>query len=597
MARRATNRLRGLLSITAALASAATAGEICKIVIDEAAPDAGEDAERAIWMLRDSHLVLIAGMGRSAQYPEIPLDGSMPATTILESGKPLFIETRDELGRWPSLAAGATASFAGLPLVVDGRRLGVLGVGFPDEHAFDPGERQYLVAIADQAALALARAESQAALLEARRVAEDRREQLDYLAEASDHLSRSLDLDVTLQAVADLSVPRLTDRCALYTVEGDRIERRVIAPRLNEDEWVLFTSGELALDNPDGIGAVIRTGVRRYVRDVKDDMLASRTTSPEQLDFLRRVGFGGMLVLPLRSRGRNLGALAFVNRTGRPMDADTVALAEELTARAAVAIDNAQMFSQRSHVARQLVQSLLPPRLPTVPGLDLAVRYQPAAPGLEVGGDFFDVIAMEPDACVIVVGDVQGKGVEAAALTGLARNTIKATARFETSPAVMLGHLNATLIEQIVERAEHPDHPWDTARLCTAAIVRLERRRRGWRVRAASAGHPLPLLRRPDGTVEPVCTPALLLGVDPDPSYTDTTVDLEPGSAMVFFTDGISEGEVDGRRFGSEGVAAALSGADGTAAETTDAVAGAALTEGATHDDIVVLTVRITRPD
>lgn len=592
-ARRASERLAGLQRITATLAGAATVGEICTIIIDHAAPGPDE-GERAIWMLRDERLVLVAGSGRSAEHPEIPLDGSMPGSGVLEDGRPLFVETRADLaGRWPALAREATSSFAALPLIVEGRRIGIMAVGFRNEHPFEPDERGYLVAIAEQAAIALARAQSQEALLEARRVAEERREQLDYLAEASDRLSRSLDLDVTLRAVAELAVPRLTDRCALYMLEeGERIERRVIAPRLNEHEWRLFTSGELALDSPQGVGAIIRTGVRQYLRDTTDAMLMASAATPEALALLRQVGFGGILGLPLRSRGRTIGALAFINRAGRPMEPETVALAEELTARAAVAIDNARIHSERSHVARRLVESLLPPKLPEMDGLDMAVHYRPARVGLEVGGDFYDVISMGPDRCVIVVGDVQGKGVEAAALTGLARNTIKAAARYEKSPAEMLAHLNATIIEHIVERAEYPEHPWDTARLVTAVVLRLERRRRGWRASGASAGHPLPLLRRPGGEVGPICRPALLLGVDAEARYEDATVDLAPGSALVCFTDGVSDCEVDGHPFGAEGIASVLRGTPGTAAQTTEAVA-AAVAEGRTNDDTIVLTVRV----
>ncbi len=597
LARRATERLLGLQRITAALAGAPSVGEICAIVIDHAAPDLDDEGERAIWMLRDGRLELVAGRGHSAEYPEIPLDGSLPGAAVLESATPLFIESRAELaGRWPALADGATVSFAALPLVVEGRRIGLMAIGFRHEHAFAPDERGYLVAIAEQAAIALARAESQAALVESRRVAEDRREQLDYLAEASERLSHSLDLDVTLKAVAELAVPRLTDRCALYMVEeGQRIERRVIAPRLNDDEWRLFTGGELALDSPQGIGAIIRTGRPQYLRDTTDAMLAAAAPSPEALTLMRRVGFGGILGLPLRSRGRTIGALAFFNRAGRPMEPETVTLAEELTARAAVAIDNARMFSERSHVARRLVESLLPAKLPEMPGLDLAVHYRPARAGLEVGGDFYDVIAMGPDACVVVVGDVQGKGVEAAALTGFARNTIKAAARYETSPAAMLAHLNASMIEHIVERAPDPAHPWDSARLCTAVVLRLERRPSGWRALAASAGHPLPLLGHRDGGVEPVGRPALLLGVDPEARYEDSAIDLEPGATLVCFTDGVSDCEVEGDPFGAEGVASVLRSASGTAGETTEAVA-AAIAQGATNDDIVVLSIGVGPP-
>ncbi|MGH8997116.1 MAG: GAF domain-containing protein, partial [Acidimicrobiales bacterium] len=505
-AERATIRVQGLQRITAALASAATVGDICEIIIDQAVPEGavGDLGERAIWMLRDSRLLLVAGMGRSADFPEIPLEPTLPAAEILRDGTPLFVETKAEMARrWPALAGAPTVSFAGLPLIVDGERLGLMAVGFRSERTLDEGEREYLVAVAEQAAVALSRAIGREDLQAATHMAEVRREQLDFLAQASDRLAASLDLEVTLATVADMAVPRLTDRCALYLVEaGSRITRQVLGPRLTDEEWDLFQRGELSLTSVDGIGAVIRTGTKVYVRDVTDAMVQATARSPEHLALFRRIGFGGLLILPLRARGRSLGALALVNRAGRPMDDATVALAEELVLRASVAIDNAAIYTREAHIAGQLIGSLLPSGLPEVPGLDIAVRYQPAGQGgVGVGGDFYDVVPVGPNACLVVVGDVQGKGVEAAAITGLARTTIKVAARFEPRPAVVLGQLNATLVEYIVEHAQSTEHPWDDARLCTAAVVRLDRGRRGWRATVASAGHPLPMLRRADGQV------------------------------------------------------------------------------------------------
>jgi len=602
-ARRSAERVRGLQGVTAALAGAATVSEICHIIISHAVEGTTEGGVRAIWMRFDERLVLVGGVGASGDYPEIPLDQSLPAKESLEQGGPLFVETREEiLRRWPVLASEPTTAFAVLPLIVQGRPLGIMAVGYRADHSFEPEEREYLTSIAEQAAIALARVEAQTALEEARRVAEERREQLRFLAEASDLFNRSLDLDVTMKTVAALGVPRLTDRCALYLVDPihpTRVEKRVIGPPLSHDEWELFERSGATVTTLGAVGTVIQTGVPQHIEDLNDSLLAAAAESPEQLELLVRVGFGGILLLPLRTRGRILGALAFVNRRGRAMDPETVSLAEELAARAAVAIDNALMYGREAHIARLLIDSLLPSRLPNVPGLDIAVHYQPGSQGLEVGGDFYDVIALDDDACLVVVGDVQGKGVEAAAVTGIARTTIKAATRFETSPAAVLGHLNATLIQHIVDRAPDEAHPWDSARLCTAAVVRLVRRRHkpGWRATVASAGHPLALVRRHDGTVVQVGRPALMLGVEANPTYKESIVALAPGSKIVLFTDGVTDGDPGRGPLGTDGVAALLGEADGSAAEVTTRIAQAAMRGVSIHDDLVVLTVGVQPPN
>ena len=595
LAERATERIRGLQRITAALVAAVTVTEVCEMIIREAVQGAIGDGERAIWMLRDSRLWLVAGFGASAEYPEIPLDPSLPAGEILREGVPLFVESRAELSRrWPALADGPTSSFAALPLLVEDRRLGVMAVGFRDEHHFAPDEREYLILVAEQAAIALARAESLEALQEARSIAESRREQLAFLAAASARLSGSLDLDVTLETVAELGVPRLTDRCALFLREDGKISKRVLAPELSGDEWRLFEETELSLSSPNGVGAVIRTGRAQYVKDMDDSMLAARSRSPAHLELLRKVGFGGALILPLRTRGRALGALAFVNRKGRAMDEETRALAEELAGRAATAIDNATSYAFESHVAHRLAQSLLPARLPTIKGLDLAVRYQAGSTGIDVGGDFYDVFEIGNEDYVVVIGDVQGKGVEAAAVTGLARHTVRASARSDTSPAGLLQRLNEAIVQNIVESGASIDRPGTSARLCTAAIIRLDRRGQAWSATVSCAGHPSPLLRRTDGKVESICGSGLLLGVRREVHYDETVIDLVPGSVLVMYTDGVTERHSDDHMFGSEGIAEVLRNIRDSASRITDDILEAALNHASRHeDDLVVLTIRV----
>ncbi|MGH9043617.1 MAG: SpoIIE family protein phosphatase [Acidimicrobiales bacterium] len=585
-------RVRGLQATTAALASAATVEEICGIIVEQAAPRHRSDGERAIWMLGESQLELVAGYGLSKEYPVIPLDSSLPALENLKSGEPLFVESREEMtSRWPVLSDTPTSSFAGLPLVAGTKRLGLMAVGFTDEHHFDPDEREYLAAIAGQASVALARAQELADLEHARSVSESRGEQLDFLAEASRQLSGSLDLDITVATVASLAVPRLTDRCALYLLEGDRIGKQVVAPELNEDESKLFHLTAESLSDASGIGALIRNEDTIHVLDTDDSMLEAEATSPEHLDLMRRVGFGGMLLTVLRARGRGIGALAFVNRDGRPLSAETAGLAKELASRAAVAIDNANLFTHTSTIATRLIHSLLPSALPQIEGLDMAVEYQPGGRGLDVGGDFYDVISLDDGAILLVVGDVQGHGVDAAAMTGILRATIKSASHFRRSPGELLAHLNNIVGDHILESASDPEHPWDSARLCTAVIARLDHHQGGWRCTTAVAGHPLPFVRRADGTVVRLGAHALMLGVNRDVDYRQNVLELAKGDALVLVTDGVLEAPGDSGPFGSQGVTASLSASGGGARHTSSQIAADSLADASAHDDVIVLTV------
>lgn len=597
LAERATERVRRLQRITASLVAAVTINEICQVIIDEAALGSGDDGERAIWMLRDSSLVLIAGAGASRDYSEIPIDTALPATEIRKRGEALFVETRAELAnRWPMLAGGQIASFAAMPLIVEGQCLGVMALGFYEERHFAQDDREYLTATAEQAAVALARAETREALQAAINIAEERREQLDFLAEASERLSKSLDLNVTLQVIAELGVPRLTDRCALFLIEGRDITQRVLAPVLNDDEAALFEESESTRSSQSAVAEVIRTGQARYIREVEDSMLVADSVSQERLDLLRRVGFGGLLITPMRARGKTLGALAFVNRKERPINSADRALAEELSARAAMAIDNAMLYSAESHIAHRLAESLLPNHLPTIEGLDIAVRYQFGTSGVEVGGDFYDVFDVGPDEFIVLIGDVQGKGVEAAALTGLARHTVRASARYNTSPAALLRDLNSAIIRNINENVTNHARPWRETRLCTAAIIRLVRRTDSWSATISCAGHPIPLMRRPNGNVAGLCKSALLLGVRDDPEYTDSDISLEIGSTIVLFTDGVSERRNGDDIFGGEGIADVLSKIEGSAKRVAnDIVDVAVLHKPFQNDDLVVLAIRMVR--
>jgi sigma-B regulation protein RsbU (phosphoserine phosphatase) len=185
--------------------------------------------------------------------------------------------------------------------------------------------------------------------------------------------------------------------------------------------------------------------------------------------------------------------------------------------------------ARASALARTLQGTLIPPSPPDIPGLDVAAVYRPAGDGAEVGGDFYDVFQVAHDDWVIVLGDVCGKGIDAAVVTALARYTVRAVAVRVSSANEVLRTLNDVLLGH------------ETDRFCTAALLRLRKRADGWSVTMASGGHPLPLLLTPGGTPRPVGENGPLIGVLEDPEFPDHTLLLEPGSTLVLYTDGVTE--------------------------------------------------------
>ena len=239
-------------------------------------------------------------------------------------------------------------------------------------------------------------------------------------------------------------------------------------------------------------------------------------------------------------------------------------------------------------LARTLQQSLLPPALPEVPGLDVAASYRPAGAGDEVGGDFYDVFETRGGAWVVVLGDVRGKGAEAAAVTALARYTLRATAIRDAAPARVLEDLNEVL------GRERED--WS----CTAVVGRFRWSGEGagpacWRLTVACGGHPPPLLVGPAGT-RPVGRPGTLLGLLDAVTVTDVEKTLPPGASVVFFTDGVTEGRGPEGFFGDRRLAALLdrhrgAGADEVARAVVDEVV--AFQEGLPRDDIALVVVGV----
>jgi sigma-B regulation protein RsbU (phosphoserine phosphatase) len=248
------------------------------------------------------------------------------------------------------------------------------------------------------------------------------------------------------------------------------------------------------------------------------------------------------------------------------------------------ALRRAEESEQRAvQLAQTLQQTLIPPTPPHIPGLDVAAAYRPAGDGRYVGGDFYDVFQVATDDWVIALGDVQGKGAEAAAVTALARYTVRAASVDHDSPSEVLHTLDTVL------------HRAETDRFCTVVIVRLRRVDRRWCATVACGGHPLPLLRRPGQPPVTVGEHGGLLGALPSATFTDAEVTLGAGDALVLFTDGVTEGRRRGHFYGNARLVDVVDRHRGPAADVTDAILADVMTYQSddARDDIAVVTVAV----
>ena len=403
------------------------------------------------------------------------------------------------------------------------------------------------------------------------------------LADAGELLGSSLDPDRTLQQIAELVVPQLADWCTVSVPDGRGNIRAAAVAHVDPEKVALARRiGERypsPADAPSGVAQTIRDGRSQLVNEIPDELLAAAAQDDEHLELLRGVGLRAGLTVPMPAAGHILGALSLINaESGRRFTSADVELAEELARRAGTAVENARLYTERSHIARTLQVGLLPGRIPPIPGWQIGTLYRPAGDENWVGGDFYDVFAVKVG-WVALVGDVAGRGADAAALTGLARNTLRTAAKLLDDPLDAIATLNAELLAR------------DQMSLCSVAAVVL--REDGARATAeiVCAGHPLPLLVR-DGRVRAIGEFSPMLGAFDVREWRRRSVELESGDVLVLYTDGVFDTVGDDGRFGEERLQAALAGV----AHAPDAVsridaALSAFEVGEQADDTAVLAV------
>jgi PAS domain S-box-containing protein len=418
------------------------------------------------------------------------------------------------------------------------------------------------------------------------------RRRLTLLAAAGPALAASLDYEQTLKDITRLIVPELADWCLLDIAEDDGSVNQLAAAHAEEEKEDLLRRlrehRRFGEGDPGSTAEVLRTGQSMLISDLPDATFYERELEGEHLDIVNRLEPRSLMCVPLLARGKTRGAITLVSsRLDRRYDREDLLLAEDLAYRCALAADNARLYRDRSEIARVLQRSLLPPHLPEIPGVEVGAEYLPVGETNDVGGDFYDLINTVEDGWLCAIGDVRGKGVEAASVTALARYTIRAVTLKDDRPSEVLAALNEAMLRQLPED-----------RFCTAACVRLEPQDGsvGVGVDVSRAGHPPPLLVRSGGTVEEVGCSGRVLGVFPDAELRDTSLRLMPGEALVLYTDGVTEARSpDGDFFGEGRLRHLLSSCAGCDAVTfARRIKGVALDfqEGYPRDDLAVLVLR-----
>ena len=382
-------------------------------------------------------------------------------------------------------------------------------------------------------------------------------------------------------------MPALADWCTV-DVLGDRGLVRVAVAHADPARAPLAARLQGVLIDPGGsVGParVLRTGRSELHEHVDDAHYRAAALNPTHREAMLEIGARSNASVPMTVRGERLGVMTLSTaESGRILGPEEVAVLEDLGRRAAVAVDAARVHRQRSAIARTLQNSLLPPALPEISGIDAAALYRAAGEGIDVGGDFYDLFSVADDEWIAVIGDVCGKGAEAAAVTALARYTIRTAAVRRRSPAAILRWLNDAMCREDLN-----------GRFCTIACVHLDTSRPQIRAVVSCGGHPPALLRRAGGAVEELGRPGTLLGLVRDPRLEDEQADLAPGDALVLFTDGITEARAPERVIEPEELQRALSAmpADSSQRIVERLAALAMGAEGTPpRDDVAVLALR-----
>jgi serine phosphatase RsbU (regulator of sigma subunit) len=505
--------------------------------------------------------------GRSELMEEIPRE-------LLEravEGNPELRDLLDELQLRSSMV---------VPLVLGGESIGAITfVMAESDRRYTPLDLRLAEELAARAAIAIGNARLYEAEHRARVDAEAARRRTQVLVTLGEVLTSSPELRTAAESFARFMAGEVADAATVCLFDRDGIAALTISARAGDDRvWNGDALGIEAIDVDVSEDPVTRALLDREatIGRAPDDAWLPRWLGDDR-------PWGSAVIAPVTSGERMLGVLVAGRLESSPGfthdECDAIA---GLADRAAQALDNARLYTEQRFIADTLQQSLLPPTPPDIPGYELALAYRPAGDGTQVGGDFYDVFKID-GSWLLVVGDVCGKGSEAAAVMAMSRYAVRTAALRGTRPSDLLATLNESLVRNS-----------PGGRFATAALARISTARNG-HVTVCVAGHPPPFVVRAGGAVETLGEPGSLLGVFPDPTLHDVVTSLDPGDSLVLYTDGITDARGGDQQFGVDRLRETLGSAAGSppdevVAQVMDAVV--AFSSGTLADDIALMAIR-----
>jgi GAF domain-containing protein len=570
-----------LAHVAAQLAAAETMEAITSAAVSHGR-DALQAAVATLMLCDGDQLRLVSARGVRAgvedDFAVFGLHDVNPASEAVRNSRTVLLSTHDEIeSRYPVLSGRMPAgrSLVCLPLRASGESLGVIGLTFEQNWLPGPRELDLLTTFADSCAQAIRRVR---AIDEARA----RAWQQQFLAAASSELARSLDYRETLSNVASLAVPELADWCAVSLLRDGTLTTVAVAhqdPAKVAWAWELQERYPPDMDAPTGPANVIRTGGSELYPEISDDMLRAGARDAEHLRLTRDLGLRSAILAPLVARGRTLGVLTLLrSESGPSFGPAELALAEDVARRAGIAIDNSDLFTRSKDVAALLQRAVLPAKLDPPPGWSIATYYS-AGGNADVGGDFYDAIAVDDDRKVaIVIGDVMGHGVAAAAAMAQLRAAVHAFMSIDPSPGKVVRWL-----DRMFSRLDLPG----LASLIYALIDPL----RG-EVTMVNAGHFPPLVVDIAGSARLVqAPPQRMLGAGGD-DRVSTTLPMSADDTLLLYTDGLVERRGENVDTGLARLVAHASGLSGSLLQPNLDALVAALRAGESADDVTALAVR-----
>jgi GAF domain-containing protein len=577
-------RLQQLARVTSELGAAETMDDVVESAVNHIAGAVGA-AVSSLLLRNGDELEMVAGYnlrpGVSEAWNRSSIDDPNPAAEAARTGRPVLMDaTPGWEERYPSLRGQVPAgrSIVALPLS-SAESVGVLALTFDGNWLPGPRELDFLTTFAEACGQAVRRVRSTT-------VARDRAQQLAFLAEASAELARSLDYRVTLGNVARLVVPGLADWCAVDVYENGRLTTLAVA-HVDPDKvawaWELQRRYPPHVDTERGAARVAQTGESQLVVEITDEMLVEGARDEEHLRLSRELNLRSAIVVPLAARERALGAITLIRSDNpQPYGPADLAVAEDLGRRAGIAVENALLHEQARDTAIQLQRAVLPERLADIAGWEVAAHYE-AGGTAEVGGDFYDAVALPEGRLAACIGDVMGHGIPAAAAMAQIRASIRALVTVDPAPEVVLGNLQRMFVQ------------FGLTRLVTLVYALIDPG--DGRISVINAGHFAPMLVDADGEARWLTAPPRrLLGAEPD-LCVETSYPFAAGDTLVMFTDGLVERRTETIDSGLDralGEARRLASADLTAALAAF-VAQVRGVDG--DDDVTALAVRPRRPD